>query len=204
MLSGFRFSEQAWAVPAPLFWGQSPEVCEMSVTTERVAALVAPLLEDLGTEVYDVEQAGGTLRVLLDRPGGVDLEVLSEATHRISRVLDEEDPVAGSYTLEVSSPGLERRLRTPAHFAAARSAKVTVKTRVEVDGERRFSGTVASVDGDVVTVALEDGGTRTFSVGQVERARTVFEWGGAPKPGSPKHRSSQGKAPNQQQSEAPS
>lgn len=180
----------------------------MSVTTERVASLVAPAVEDLGVEVYDVEQAGPVLRILLDRPDGIDLELIAEATRRISRVLDESDPVSGSYTLEVSSPGLERRLRTPEHFQRAVGRTVTVKTRREVDGERRFTGTLASVDGTTVVVAVDEGQSRSFDVADVDRARTVFEWGPTPKKGSKQTAGPAGQAPrtqprpDQQQSEA--
>ncbi|MFM7064812.1 MAG: ribosome maturation factor RimP [Actinomycetes bacterium] len=172
----------------------------MSVTTERVASLVAPLVEDLDLEVYDVEQAGGTLRVLLDRPGGIDLELIAEATRRISRALDEQEPVSGSYTLEVSSPGLERRLRTTEHFVRAVGSRVAVKTRVEVEGERRFDGTVTSVDAGTVTLATDDGATRTFAVADVDKARTVFEWGPTPKQGG-KQGSKQGGSAQQRQAQ---
>jgi ribosome maturation factor RimP len=200
MLSGFRIPEQAWAMPAPLFWGQSPEVSEMSVTTERVAALVAPLLEDLDVEIYDVEQAGGTLRVMLDRPGGIDLELISEATRRISRAFDEQEPVAGSYTLEVSSPGLERRLRTTEHFERAVGSPVAVKTRVDIEGERRFNGTITSVDAGKVTLTMEDGTTCSFAVADVDKARTVFNWGPTPKQGG-KQGSKQGGSAQQRQAQ---
>ena len=169
----------------------------MSVTTERVASLVAPALEDLEVEIYDVEQAGPTLRILLDRAEGLDLELIAEATRRISRLLDESDPVSGSYTLEVSSPGLERRLRTVGHFERAVGRVVNVKTRRDVDGERRFTGTLAAVDGTTVTVTLDDGTSRTFDVSDVERARTVFEWGPTPKQGT-KHTGRPQQRPDQQ------
>jgi len=158
----------------------------MSVTTERVASLVAPLIEDLNADIYDVEQAGGTLRVLLDRPGGVDLELLAEATRRISRALDESDPVSGSYTLEVSSPGLERKLRTADHFRRAVGQRITVKTRQGIDGERRFTGLLESAEGAIATVVLDDGEKRVIDVADVDSARMIFEWGPTPKTGGPK------------------
>src|SRR5687767_14484799 len=95
---------------------------EMSDTplVKRVRAIVDPIATDLSLDVYDVEQRGGTLRVTLDTPAGseanIDLEQLALATRLISRQLDHDDPVPGRYTLEVTSPGVERNLRTPAHF----------------------------------------------------------------------------------------
>src|SRR5665213_3808810 len=78
-----------------------------------------PLLSPLGLELYDVEFSGGTLNVVVNRPGGVDLEALTKANRTISEWLDANDPIAGRFTLDVSSPGLERRLRTAAHFRSA-------------------------------------------------------------------------------------
>src|SRR5689334_1378932 len=94
-----------------------------TTTVARVTRLVSPILDDLHLDLYDLEYRGGTLRITVDLPPGegseqrgVDLEAIALATRLISRELDHEDPVPGHYTLEVTSPGLERTLRTPAHF----------------------------------------------------------------------------------------
>lgn len=156
-------------------------------TTDTVRALVVPLLDSRGVDLYDVELTGGTLRVLVDREGGVDLDALGEISTTISGALDASDPVPGGYTLEVSSPGLERPLRTPQHFAAVVGQRVSVKTRPGVEGERRIDGELV-VAGEHEFVVAADGGDRTLAYADVERARTVFEWGGAPKPGGPKRK----------------
>jgi ribosome maturation factor RimP len=148
-------------------------------TATRVEHLVMPLLEEAGLELYDLELAGGVLRVLVDREGGVDIDALSAVARRLSRALDEHDPIDGRYTLEVSTPGLERPLRTAAHFQGALGTEVKVKTRPEVEGERRVDGTVTAVDDDAVTVTGADGATRTVRYDDIERARTVFVWGPA-------------------------
>src|SRR5512139_844724 len=83
---------------------------------ERVRAVIEPVVAAQGLELFDLEQAGPVLRVTVDRPGGVDMEAIASTTRALSRALDEHDPIAGHYTLEVSSPGLERPLRTPAHW----------------------------------------------------------------------------------------
>ncbi|MFP5320513.1 MAG: ribosome maturation factor RimP [Acidimicrobiia bacterium] len=153
-------------------------------TTDQVRELVAPLADEAGADVYDVTFTGGKLVVALQRDGGIDLETLTEVSRKLNVLLDEQDVVGGSYTLEVTSPGLERTLRTPEHFAGAVGVEVTVRTKPDVEGERRVRGTVRAVDGDDVTIALEDGGERTLDVADIERARTVFTWGGADKPGS--------------------
>jgi ribosome maturation factor RimP len=155
---------------------------------ERVRALAGPLVADAGASIYDVEFSGGTLRVTLERPGGVDIDLIGRVTRDLSRALDEADPIAGQYTLEVSSPGLERPLRRPEHFAGAVGSVVSLKTRPGVEGERRIKGVLVAADGDRLTVAPSDadpGTTRELAIDDLERARTVFEWGPPAKPGGP-------------------
>jgi ribosome maturation factor RimP len=145
-------------------------VADVSVT-ERVRELVEPLLATHGVEVVDVEQLGATLRVTVDRPGGIDLDAVSEATLVVSDALDRHDPVPGRYTLEVSSPGLERPLRTPAQFQRFVGSTVAVKTRADVDGERRVEGSLEAADDQGIVVA-----GRRLAYDDVEKARTVFVW----------------------------
>jgi ribosome maturation factor RimP len=152
---------------------------------ERVRAVVSPLLDDLGLEVYDVEHAGGTLRITVDREGGVDLDTIALATRIVSRELDHTDPIPGRYTLEVTSPGLERNLRTPAHFERAVGTVVNVRTHPDVEGERRVRGELIAADGDGVRVKQDDGVERRLRYDEIERARTVFEWGPTPRPAKP-------------------
>ena len=150
---------------------------------ERVQPLVTPIVADLGLSLYDLEHNGGTLRVVVDRDGGVDLEDIALATRLISRELDHRDPIPGRYTLEVTSPGLERALRTPEHYRRAVGATVAVRTLPHVDGDRRVEGVLIAADGDHFTVRPDDGPERSLDIADVERARTVFAWGPAPKPG---------------------
>jgi len=147
----------------------------------HVSELVAPLIEARGGELYDVVLGGATLQVLVG--GGVDLDTLADITREVSRALDEDDPMPDRYTLEVSTPGLERTLRTPAHFAGAVGEKVKVKT-VPGHEVRRVDGTLIAADdaGFVVDTGSEE---RHLAYGDVERVKTVFEWGAAPKPVSP-------------------
>lgn len=148
-------------------------------TADAVRDLVAPLLAHRAVELDDVEFTGGVLRITVDRPGGIDLEALTEVSEAVSRLLDEHDPVPGRYTLEVSSPGLERLLKRPEHYQRSVGTKVKVKTRPHVDGERRREGVITAADDD----GFELDGCR-LGYADVERARTVFEWGGQPKPGT--------------------
>lgn len=157
---------------------------------DRVRELVLPLLEARRLDLYDIEMAGPVLRVVVDRAGGLDLDTLSDATRAVSRALDEADPIPGHYTLEVSSPGLERRLRTPRHFAGAVGEEVKVKLTATAaeGGERRLGGVLVASDatGVVVRTGHDEAGTpveRRVAYDDIERARTVFDWGPAPKPG---------------------
>jgi len=157
----------------------------MTAAIDRVRALVEPLTDEVGVELFDLELNGGVLRVTLDKPGGVDLEDITRVTRAVSRALDEDDPISGRYTLEVSSPGLERTLRTPAHWSWAVGRQVAVKTVAGFAGERRLTGTVTAADDDAATLTLDDpaGEVVDLRYDDVERARTVLDWGPAPKPG---------------------
>jgi ribosome maturation factor RimP len=148
---------------------------------ERVREIVEPLLARQSLTVYDVEHSGSSLRITIEGPGGVDLEAIARSTKLISLALDEHDPIPGKYTLEVSSPGLERSLRTPAHFTGAAGLTVSVKTVAGFDGPRRVKGTLTAADES--GIQIDD---LTLRYDDIEKARTVFEWGPAPKPGKPK------------------
>jgi ribosome maturation factor RimP len=161
----------------------------MSAASEidRVRAIVDPIAADLSLDVYDVERRGGTIRITLDTlPGseaGVTLDELSLATRLISRELDHQDPIAGHYTLEVTSPGLERQLRTPAHFQREVGKTLNVRLRDPAADPRRLQGTLLTADDLGATLLLDDGTERTLAITDIDKARTVFEWGPAPKPG---------------------
>ena len=160
----------------------------MSVSA-RVRALIEPLVAAEGLELFDLEQVGPVLRVTVDREGGVSIDDITKTTRAISRAFDEHDPISSGYTLEVSSPGLERVLRTPAHYAWAVGRTVAIKTFPNNPVGRRFAGTVSSSTDTTVTIALEEpiGESLTLNLGEIEKARTTFVWGPAPKPGGPKN-----------------
>ena len=157
-----------------------------SSVADKVATLVAPMAADLGLEIYDIDYSGGVLKVVLDTPpggpSGVSLDSLALVTRLLGRELDHSDPVPGRYTLEVTSPGLERTLRRPEHFAREVGKVVNVRLHQQVNGTRRIQGLLAAANGDTVTVR-SDSGSVDISIADIERARTVFEWGPAPKPG---------------------
>ncbi len=154
----------------------------MADITETVRAAIAPVLADLGTELYDVEigRAGQTqlLRILIDRPGGIDLAAITAATQAVNPVLDQLDCMDGRSTLEVSSPGLERPLRRPEHFTGARGTTIAVKTAAPVAGARRHTGLLRAVD-DAGVELVVDGEARRLAFAEISSAHTIFEWGTA-------------------------
>ena len=151
-------------------------------------AVLRPVVTAADLELVDVELRSGVLLVTVDRPGGVDLQALTDANRAVSGVLDELDPIPGRYSLEVSSPGVERTLRTPDHFARAVGETVSVKTRPQVPGERRLRGRLLAADDEGFELADDDGseGRRRLSYTDIDRARTVFVWGPEPRPGNGK------------------
>lgn len=149
----------------------------MSAASDRIRDVVAPVLASRDLALYDVEMHSTLVRVVVDRPGGVDLEALGEATRAVSRALDDADPIAHRYTLEVSSPGVERPLRTSEHFVGAVGETVKVKTADELDGQRRFEGVLVAADDAGITIRTGEGPELTLGYGDIARARTVFEWG---------------------------
>lgn len=150
-----------------------------------VEALVRPVVESSGLELVEVtfRTEGGrrTLRVTVDREEGLDLETIAETSERVSRRLDLEDFASGRYTLEVSSPGVERPLRGPRDFERRVGEKVKVKTAQPVEGSRTHIGTLVAADAEGITVSAPAGELR-IAHDEIAGARTVFEWG---PPGGP-------------------
>jgi ribosome maturation factor RimP len=170
----------------------------------RVRALVAPIIADLHLDLYDLEFRGGVLRVTIDTPpgseSGVTLESIALATRLISREFDHDDPMPGHYTLEVTSPGLERHLRLPAHFQRELGKTVAIRLRDTGSADRRVQGVLVAATDTEATVRLETPDAqgefpeRVVPYAQVDRARTVFLWGPTPKPGSPEAKKAKGPA----------
>jgi ribosome maturation factor RimP len=143
----------------PLFlFGECKAVGRKEEILERVRQIAAPLANQEGLELVDVELGGAgghqVLRLFIDKPGGVSLDDCSGVSRSVSAALDVEDPIAGAYDLEVSSPGLDRPLRTPEHFEKFKGSKVRVKTfgpLPECENRKTFVGTLQGfADGKVM------------------------------------------------------
>lgn len=160
---------------------------ELELVT-RVRRVVEAALATSDLELWDVETHPGVVRVVVDRPGGVDLDTLTAVNRLVSESLDRDDPMpAGRYRLEVSSPGVERPLRTPGHFERAVGATVSIKTRPGAAGARRLQGRLVRADDEGIVVAPEgdtasgqgDETSVGIPYGEIDRARTVLCWGPA-------------------------
>jgi len=155
----------------------------------RVTKMIAPLVADMKLDLYDIEYRGGVLRITIDTPpgspGGVTLDEIALLTRMIGRDFDHDDPMPGHYTLEVTSPGLERTLRIPAHFQREIGKTVNVRLRDVASGDRRVQGTLICATDSECLVRLDDAELteRTIAYAQIDRAKTVFVWAAAPKPG---------------------
>jgi ribosome maturation factor RimP len=130
---------------------------------ERVRSVATRVAADRGFELVDVEVrragAGHLVRAYVDKPGGIGLDDLQSVSEEVSAILDAEDPIVGPYTLEVSSPGLDRPLKTEADYRRFAGRLARVSSYQLVEGRRHWTGRIASCEDGVVTLALEKEGT---------------------------------------------
>ena len=133
-------------------------------------------VQALGFELVDVELSGGrqhkTLRVYIDGPQGVTVDNCADVSRQLSAILDVEDPFSGSYTLEVSSPGLDRPLVKPADFRRFEGALIRVRLLLGIEGRRNFTGRLLETTADGVVVDV-DGERFTLLFNDIDRARLV-------------------------------
>lgn len=158
----------------------------MSDVAERLWGVVEPYVAAEGIELDDVEVVGNgggkIVRITVDGPEAIEVARVAELSRGISRLLDEDDPFSGPYTMEVSSPGLERKLRRPRHYEKSIGSVVKVKTRRDLDGSHHHTGKLTGADEDSFVVEV-DGVERLIAYEDVTSARTVFVWEKQPKPG---------------------
>lgn len=148
----------------------------LSPVEAKLLKALEPQAEASGIEIVTIQITGAkkapTIRVYIDTPGGVSFDTLCASQAWINDVVDRIDPFPGAYMLEVSSPGIDRPLRTPQHFARFAGEDVVVKT-APVDGRSRFSGVLAGIEGENVLVNLEDGTQVSLPINGIKSAHTV-------------------------------
>ena len=146
------------------------------MTGEELARLLEPTVEGLGYELTDLElrlgARDGLIRVFIDKPEGVGLDDCEIVSRQLSAWLDVEDPVPGHYVLEVSSPGLDRKLTKPAHFRRFIGDDVRVKMRFPVEGRRNFRGRLVAANGETIEVEV-DGEPHRLPLATIDTARLV-------------------------------
>ena len=148
------------------------------MTGDELARLLEPTVERLGYELADLEvrlgSKGGLVRVFIDKPEGIDLDDCEKVSLAVSALLDVEDPVPGNYNLEVSSPGLDRKLTKVEHFQRFEGETVKVQMRFPIEGRRRFRGTLVSSDDENIVVEV-DGESHSLPLKTIDTARLVPE-----------------------------
>ena len=151
----------------------------MAKVTDLVSRLAAPAVEAAGCELWDVEyvrEAGSWfLRLYIDKPGGVDILDCETVSRTVSDLLDEADPIEGSYTFEVSAAGAERPLKRPGDFARFLGSPVLVKLYKARDGRKEFPGHLAGYQNGDITITM-NGEDITFSKDEVALCRLRIEF----------------------------
>ena len=156
----------------------------MASVQDRLWDRIDPYVAAEGIELDDIEILGGgqIVRVTVDASDPIGVDTIAELSKGIGRVIDEDDPFSSSYTLEVSSPGLERKLTRLNHYRKSIGHAVKVKTFAAVDGDKTHRGTLRTVDESGFVVDVE-GTERKFQYEDVSSARTVFVWEKGARPG---------------------
>ena len=148
------------------------------MTADEIQKLIEPSVEQLGYELTDMEVRlsgkGGLLRLTIDKADGIDLDDCEKVSHAVSALLDVEDPVPGNYNLEVSSPGLDRKLTKVKHFQRFEGETLKVTMRFPIEGRRRFRGTLVSSDDENIVVEV-DGESHSLPLAMLDTARLVPE-----------------------------
>jgi ribosome maturation factor RimP len=142
---------------------------------ERLIALVEPVLGRLGYELVDLEVAAArpdaVVRLYIDAPAGIAVEDCATASRAVSALLDAEDPIPSAYTLEVSSPGLDRVLRTRGHFGRFVGERVHVELKEARAGRRRFTGKLVGVDDSGIALEVEEERQVSLGFAEIGKAR---------------------------------
>jgi len=153
------------------------DCCDGVVVRERLIELLDPLIRHLGYELWELELSGhnGVLRLYIDSPEGIDIEDCEIVSRAVSERLDEADPIPGEYTLEVSSPGMDRVLRTAEHFQRYVGQPVSVELKQLVNGRRRFLGKLLQATTQDIQLEM-DGETVDLVIANIHKARLAPEW----------------------------
>lgn len=152
----------------------------MTNILDRISEIVTRVAVSEGFELVEVEYRGGPnnriLRIFVDKPGGVTLADCENVSHQVGAIIDVEDAISEHYTLEVSSPGLDRKLLKPQDYERFAGKKAHVKLRHPIEGRSNFTGRLAGLDQGEALLDVEGGNRLRFPLDQVALARLVIEF----------------------------
>jgi ribosome maturation factor RimP len=187
-----EFGKRAWALAHVLVFMRAETVTgevyerpglrveggdDVQDRTAELESFLAETCAALHLDFYDVEFRSSTLAITVDRPGGLDLDAVAEVARVLSAALDEREEIAPAdrYELEVSSPGLERRLRKAQHYQAALGTEIALRLVAGGSGQRRFEATLVAADEQGIEIRSA-GAARRVEYAEIERAHTIFDW----------------------------
>ncbi|MCW9088360.1 MAG: ribosome maturation factor RimP [Gammaproteobacteria bacterium] len=151
----------------------------MGQANAQLQAIIEPAVTALGFELVGIEyQPQGrhsVLRIYIDHEDGIDVEDCAEVSRQVSAVLDVEDPIKGEYSLEVSSPGIDRPLFTAEHYERYSGALAEIRLRSPLEGRRKFKGRMHGIKDDAVVIEV-DGVEYTLPLDNIEKANLIHEW----------------------------
>jgi ribosome maturation factor RimP len=153
----------------------------MDATLTRVWELAIPLAQAEGMEIVDIEfrhegsRGGRVLRLYVDKQGGPNVDDLTRVSRQLSEVLDAQDTIDGAYTLEVSSPGINRPLKKPEHFSRFVGKRIRIRTRDLIEGRRSFLGILDEVAGNSVRLTQE-GKQYWIPFSMIEKSNYEHDW----------------------------
>jgi ribosome maturation factor RimP len=154
---------------------------ELDRTVSRIWEIATQIADGQGMELVDVElrhegsRGGRVLRLYLDKEGGPNIDELGRVSRELSELLDAQDIVEGSYTLEVSSPGINRPLKKPEHFRRFTGKRVRIRTRDMIEGRRSFLGTLSEVTGERIKIEVE-GKQYEIPFSTIEKSNYEHDW----------------------------
>jgi len=143
-----------------------------------LSKLIEPVVQELGCELWGIEklQQGRqvVLKIYIESADGINVDDCARISRQVSAILDVEDPIQGEYMLEVSSPGVERRLFKPEHFDVCKGEKVQITLRQAFDGRRKFKGVLCGLEDEEVVIRVDDAQEIVLPIGSIERARVLM------------------------------
>jgi ribosome maturation factor RimP len=143
-----------------------------------LSKLIEPVVQELGCELWGIEklQQGRqvVLKIYIESADGINVDDCARVSRQVSAILDVEDPIPGEYMLEVSSPGVERRLFKPEHFNVCKGEKVQITLRQAFDGRRKFKGLLCGLEDEEVVIRVDDAQEIVLPIDSIERARVLM------------------------------